>query len=104
MSQVLDPAHAVLHEKQLLHLSLCFKPLDVLDVIETQIQGGEVLELFQSVNMRNPVIVEIKLLERFSERRERFDVEDAVLAETELAELGEAMEAEGGDGGDAEVD
>lgn len=103
MPEVLNLGNPVLHKEQLLHLCLRVEPFDVLDVVETEVEGGKVLEVFQAVDVGNRVIVEVEFFEGVGERGESFDVEDAVLAEAEFAQR-EAGKIEGGDGGDAEVD
>lgn len=103
MPQVLNPRHPVLYEEELRHLRLSLQSLNMLDIVKRKVEGGEVVEVFEAVDVGNGVIVEVKFFEGGGQGGEAFDIEDAILAEAKVTE-GEAGEVQGGDGSDAEVD
>ena len=74
--------------------------LDVADLVETEVEGGEVREVIEAANARDEVVVEVEVREGRGEAGEALDGLDGVLAEAEAGDLLKTVEAEGGDGGD----
>jgi hypothetical protein len=58
-----------------------FHILDVLDLIEAQIEAGQVVEVLQALDVRNEVIVEIKFGQGLAEIGWEVDACYLVLAE-----------------------
>lgn len=55
--------------------------LDVLDLIEAQVQAGQVAEFIQALYVRDKVVVEVKLLYRWGDIRGKIDALYLVLSE-----------------------
>lgn len=56
--------------------------LDMLNLVEAEIQAGEIVELLQTLDMGNEVVVEIKFLQRGGDVGGKVDTVDFILAQT----------------------
>ena len=58
--------------------------LDMLDLIEAQVQTGEMCKCIQPFDLREEVVVEVKVFERRAESRGELDMGDLVLTKTQF--------------------
>lgn len=57
--------------------------LDLLDLVEAQVQTGEVRKCVKALDVRNEVVVQVEVFEGGAEGRRKFDMGDLVLAQTQ---------------------
>lgn len=58
--------------------------LDMLDLVEAQVQTGEACKCVKSFDMGEEVIVEVEVLEGWTEGRRELDMGDLVLTQTQF--------------------
>lgn len=74
------------------------------DLVEAEVERGEVREVVEAADASDEVVVEVQLRECLGEAGEAFDGLDGVLTEAEARNFLEAVEAQGGDGRDTRLD
>jgi hypothetical protein len=82
--QTLNTLYAILNEIQISEFRERRDILDMLDVVETEIQAGQVRQVFEALDMGYLVIVEVQLDEGGTEIVGNMDAGDLVLPQAEF--------------------
>lgn len=79
--QAFDPGNFILHEEDIRQLVKVRHILDMLDLVEAEVQDGEVAEFIEIFDVRNEIIVEVQFFERGGDIRREFNAGDLILTE-----------------------
>lgn len=80
--QPLDPGDLILHEEEIRQLDEMRQVFDMLDLVEAQVQGSQVVKLVEVLDVGNEVIVEVEFLQRGGDIGRKVNSGDFVLAKT----------------------
>lgn len=76
-----NPGNFILHEEDIRQLDKVRHIPDMLDLVEAEVQDGEVVEFIEVFDVGNEIIVKVQLFERDSDIRGKFNAGDLILTE-----------------------